>query len=161
MGGLGGAELAEAGVEGLAGVVLIAAGVGDEVREAMGDGVEILLDGVAESFGGGGGVGTVGAEGFCGMSVEVCEMAGDGAAEVREDAGDFVAEMEGGLVDGVAVRLGVGGGVAAGGGELGVDGGDGVVESGIEGVEAGGGGGFETSEVGGEGVSEGEQAGIG
>ena len=85
-------------------------------------------------------------------------MACEGAAEMTEDLCDLVAEVEGGLVDGVAVGLGVGGGVATGGGKLGVDGGDGVVKGCIEGVEAGGGGGFDAREMSGKSVSEGEQA---
>ena len=147
MGGLRGAELGEAGVQGLAGVGLVTAADVDELGQTMGDGVEILLDSVAEGFGGGGGVGAVRPEGGGGLVAVVDEVIGEGAAEVREDAGDLVSEVDGGLVDGVAMRLGVGGGVAAGSGELGVDGRDGVVEGSIEGVEAGSGGGFEAREV--------------
>ena len=98
------------------------------------------------------------AEGLGRVGVEVGEMAGDGAAEVGEDLGDLFAEVDGGLVDGVAMGLGVGGGVAAGGGQLGVYGGDGVAESGVESIEARRGGGFEAREMRRQRVREGEQA---
>ena len=133
-------------MEGLAGVGLVASADVDEVGKALRDSVEILLDGIAEGFRSGGGVGAVGTKRAGGLITVVGKMGGQSATKMREDARDLISKMKGGLIYGVTVRLSVGRGVATGGAELRV-----------EGVKAGGGHGFKACEMGWQGVRKGEQ----
>ena len=82
MGGVAAHELDELGVEGFAVVRVLLAGFVLEVGEALRDGVDLMLDVVAEGGGGG-----------CVVVAEALEIVLEGMAEGGDVADDFGAEV--------------------------------------------------------------------
>ena len=131
-------ELVEAAVEGFAGFELVAVDLGDEVGEALRDGVEVLLDGGAEDLVGGLVVGA-----------EAVEAGVEEVAELGDVVGDLAAEVGEGGGCGLPGAAGLGGVVGAELGEL-------VTEMVVERLGAG----VEPDELRGERVGELDEAGI-
>jgi hypothetical protein len=125
-------------VEGFAGLELVAVDLGDEIGEALRDGVEVLLDSVAKNLVGGLVVGAEAVEAGVEEVAELGDVVGDLAAEVGEVGGR-----------GLAGAAGLGRVVGAELGEL-------VTEVVVERLGAG----IETGELRGEGVGELDEAGI-
>ena len=122
-GGVAGHQLVELGVERLAEAGVALVGFAGEGGDALGDGVHLMLDGVAEEVVGGLVVGAEAVEAGLEYLAEVCDVAGDLGAKGGEV----------GCACG-AGALGLGGDVGA---HLGEGGADVVVEGLVAGVEAG------------------------
>ncbi len=104
VGGLAG-DFVEAAVQGFAGFDEAAIDFADEVRQTLGDGVEILLNCGAESFVGGFVVGAEGVEAGVEEIAEFGDVIGDLGAEVGEVGGSRFAGAAS-LCGGVGAELG-------------------------------------------------------
>jgi hypothetical protein len=131
-------KLVEATVEGFAGFELVAVDLGDEIGEALRDGVEVLLDGGAEDLVGGLVVGA-----------EAVETGVEEVAKLGDVVGDLAAEVGEGGGCGFAGAAGLGRVVGAELGEL-------VTEMVVERLGAG----IETDELRGKCVGELDKSGI-
>jgi hypothetical protein len=131
-------ELIEPTVEGFAGFELVAVDLGDEIGEALRDGVEVLLDSVAENL-----------VRRLVVGAKAVETAVEEVTELRDVVGDLAAEV--GEVGGCGLA-----GAAGLGGIVGTELGELVTEMVIERLAAG----IETDELRWQCVGELEEAGI-